>query len=307
VGSEPEEVVVADEELGDGAGIVDPSASDGDLRGVPLLLAGMPGGLHVGTLIHRVLEVTDFTAADLVEELRAGIDTARAGRQLDLGDLDIAVEGLKAMIETPLGSLTGEMGLRDIGRGDRLDELGFELPLVGGDSPQGDLSVSDIAALLDSHLPAGDLLAPYAKRLADPGLDRTLRGYLTGSLDLVLRLPGQRYVIVDYKTNWLGTGDDPLTAWHYRPAALHAEMQHAHYPLQALLYTVALHRYLRWRLSGYDPSQNLAGVLYLFVRGMSSPDFPRVDGQPCGVWSWQTPAPLVEALSDLFDIGRTAA
>ena len=28
----------------------------------------------------------------------------------------------------------------------------------------------------------------------------------------------------------------------------------AHYPLQALLYAVALHRYLRWRLPGYDPA-----------------------------------------------------
>ena len=37
-------------------------------------------------------------------------------------------------------------------------------------------------------------------------------------------------------------------------------MQRAHYALQALLYTVALHRYLRWRLPGYDPERNLAGV-----------------------------------------------
>ena len=48
-------------------------------------------------------------------------------------------------------------------------------------------------------------------------------------------------------------------------------MQHAHYALQALLYTAALHRYLRWRLPGYDPERNLAGVLYLFLRGMSAP------------------------------------
>ena len=45
-------------------------------------------------------------------------------------------------------------------------------------------------------------------------------------------------------------------------------MERAHYGLQALLYTVALHRYLRWRLPGYDPERNLAGVLYLFLRGM---------------------------------------
>ena len=47
-------------------------------------------------------------------------------------------------------------------------------------------------------------------------------------------------------------------------------MERAHYRLQALLYTAALHRYLRWRLPGYDPERHLAGVLYLFVRGMTA-------------------------------------
>ena len=36
--------------------------------------------------------------------------------------------------------------------------------------------------------------------------------------------------------------------------AMAAEMIGAHYPLQALLYSVALHRYLRWRLPGYTPA-----------------------------------------------------
>ena len=53
-----------------------------------------------------------------------------------------------------------------------------------------------------------------------------------------------------------------------------AAMREAHYPLQALLYSVALHRYLRWRQPGYDPAVHLGGVLYLFVRGMCGPDDP---------------------------------
>ena len=47
-------------------------------------------------------------------------------------------------------------------------------------------------------------------------------------------------------------------------------MAEAHYPLQALLYSVALHRYLRWRQPAYDPDRHLGGVLYLFLRGMSA-------------------------------------
>ncbi len=96
------------------------------------------------------------------------------------------------------------MALRDFGPGDRLDEIGFELPLVGGDTPSGDLSVPDVAEVLRAHLGADDILADYADRLDDPSLDKALRGYLTGSLDLVVRLPGDRFAVVDYKTNWLG-------------------------------------------------------------------------------------------------------
>ena len=111
---------------------------------------------------------------------------------------------------------------------------------------------------------------------------------------------------LDYKTNWLAGPGEALTAWHHRPAALAVEMQRGHYGLQALLYTVALHRYLRWRMPGYDAERNLAGVLYLFVRGMTGADTPVVDGAPCGVLAWQPSKALVEALSDVLDEGGAA-
>jgi exodeoxyribonuclease V beta subunit len=144
----------------------------------------------------------------------------------------------------------------------------------------------------------------YADRLEDPGLRASVRGFLTGSVDLVMRLPGPRFAIVDYKTNWLGPPDEPLSLRSYAPRALAAEMQRAHYGLQALLYTVALHRYLRWRMPGYDPDRHLAAVLYLFVRGMAGLDTPVLEGgAPCGVFAWRPPGPLVEALSDVLDRG----
>jgi exodeoxyribonuclease V beta subunit len=77
-------------------------------------------------------------------------------------------------------------------------------------------------------------------------------------------------------------------------------MQHAHYPLQALLYGVALHRYLRGRQPGYDAERHLGGVLYLFVRGMCGPRTPVLDDMPCGVFSWRPPSGLIEALSGLL-------
>jgi exodeoxyribonuclease V beta subunit len=264
----------------------------------------MAAGARVGTLIHSVMELTDFSAPDLARELRTALAAGLSWQHLDLGDLGAVVEGLIASIATPLGPLVDGSRLRDIGRGDRLDEMTFELPVLGGDDPHGALSVTDIAGLLEAHLQEDDPMRRYAGRLADPSLNTTLRGYLTGSLDLVFRLADDRFVVVDYKTNRLSGPDGSLSAWNYRSDAVAAEMEAAHYPLQALLYTVALHRYLRWRVKGYDPARNLGGVLYLFLRGMSSPSFPVSQGQPCGVWSWRPPGALVEALSDLFDAGR---
>ena len=110
----------------------------------------------------------------------------------------------------------------------------------------------------------------------------------------------QQYFVADYKTNWLAPPGEDLTAWHYRPAALEAEMRRAHYPLQAILYMVALHHYLRWRLPEYDPEKHLGGAVYLFVRGMSGPAAPTVDGRTCGVFSWRPPSELVAELSDLL-------
>jgi hypothetical protein len=91
--------------------------------------------------------------------------------------------------------------------------------------------LSSLVPLWREQVPSG-LLSGYPDALA--GLDPApLRGYLTGSLDAVLRVGG-RYVVVDYKTNRLGVRGRPLTTWDYRPEALEQAMVDSHYPLQAL-------------------------------------------------------------------------
>jgi len=292
VASEPERPVLNDEPE-----TVTPVAIGGVVRPElerESLLEAAPVGVQFGTFVHAVLEATDFAAPDLDAELAERVAGALSRRALDLGEPDRVVDGLRAAIETPLGPVVGGLRLRDVARADRLDELEFELPLAGGDAPTGRLTLHAIASALRSGLPAGDPMAAYAARLEDPALRSQVRGFLTGSIDLVIRLDGPRFAIVDYKTNWLGPAGEPLTLAHYRPEALAAEMSRAHYALQALLYTVALHRYLRWRMPGYEPGRHLAGVLYLFLRGMA--------GDPdAGVFAWRPPAALVESLSDVLD------
>jgi exodeoxyribonuclease V beta subunit len=269
-------------------------------------MSGLPVGAGFGTVVHRVLELVDFAAPDLRAALQAACDVAESERLTGVSSADLAA-ALEPALSTPLGPSARGLRLRDIATGDRLDELDFELPLAGGDAPTGEAFVGEIAALLADRLAADDLLAGYAADLASPTVaTRSLRGFLTGSIDAVLRVrvgaEATRYLVVDYKTNWLGD-DSALTAAHYRPAAMARSMRAAHYPLQALLYSAALHRYLRWRVPGYDPDEHLGGVLYLFLRGMCGPDTPRVDDVPFGVFSWTPPPGLVAELSDLLDRG----
>lgn len=305
VGSEPEYTEREDEQIG---ALRPPAAADDDrLRSVGSPMADLPVGADFGTLVHAVLETTDPRAGDLPAEVRL-----RCSEQLDRSGfpLDPAVlaESLVPVLRSPLGPVAGGLSLADIDRRDRLTELEFELPLGGGDSSTGggrsDLTLGRVAPVLRRHLPPGDPFAGYADRLAAPAFaGLSLRGYLTGSLDAVLRLPGPRYLVADYKTNWLGDPDTgiPLSLWDYRPDALDEVMAASDYPLQALLYTVALHRFLRWRQPGYHPATHIAGVLYLFVRGMAGPGTPAVGGRPCGVFAWSPPTDLITALSDLLD------
>jgi exodeoxyribonuclease V beta subunit len=309
VASEAEVGVKDDEAPLAGDATVPATPEEAVLRTHPSLLAGLPGGAAVGTLVHRILEGVDFTAADLPAALSDRLAEVRGRRDVDLGDPGPLVEGLAAALRTPLGDLASGIRLTDLAPADRLDELAFELPLCGGDEPAAGgrptARVEDLGDLLDAHLPPGDPLAGYGQRLR-AGLPGALRGYLAGSIDLVARLKGDgapRYLVADYKTNWLGVDAEPLTLWHYRPSALADAMQRAHYPLQALLYAVALHRYLRWRQPGYDPAVHLAGVAYLFLRGMAGADAPTADGAPAGVFSWAPPPALVTEASDLLDRG----
>ena len=249
--------------------------------------------------MHRVLEATDFAAADLDAELTARIarGAAAAARSTSATRRRRWRPACARRSRRRSARSSAALRLRDVAAADRLDELGFELPLAGGDRPSGWLTLARIAAVLRDHLPAGTRWPATPTGSQDPALRQSVRGYLTGqprpggAAARIRRARRRRFAVLDYKTNWLGGPDEPLTAWHYRPAALAAEMQRHHYALQALLYTVALHRYLRWRLPGYDPARNLAGVaLPVPARDDRRRRAPTVDGQPCGVFAWRPPA-----------------
>jgi exodeoxyribonuclease V beta subunit len=127
------------------------------------------------------------------------------------------------------------------------------------------------------------------------GARQRIEGLMTGRIDLLYRHQG-RYFVLDYKSNRLPD---------YGPAALDAAVRHSEYDLQYALYTLALHRTLRFRLGGaYDYDRHVGGVRYLFCRGLApdgdAPDAP--DAPWRGVHADRLPRALVEGLDALFGV-----
>ena len=204
VASEPEEPVVDDESAPHAPPVEDDGADA--LRAVPSLLAEMPVGVEVGTLVHRVFEATDFAAADLDAELaergrgRAGAAAGRArrrrrgGRGPARGDRDAArAAGRRharcATSAAPTGSTSSTSSCRWSAATTRR---------AGADA-RGDRRRAARA------FPPGDPLAGYAERLLRPArCARACAATSPAASTSSLRLAGgDRFAVVDYKTNWL--------------------------------------------------------------------------------------------------------
>ncbi len=262
-------------------------------------MAPLPGGAAFGTLVHAALEELDWRPAHLADSARTVVSRLAPRFGMPPEEANLLASSLVQICSTPLGALADGVALRDVPLEQRLAELDFDMPM----SELGpSATVGDLADLMTECLNPADPLAAYPAHLrSSPAANSVLRGFLTGSIDAVLRTPSGKYVVVDYKTNRLPTGPgEELTVGHYQGPAMAEAMMQAHYPLQALLYCVALHRFLAWRLPDYSPERHLGGAGYLFVRGMAGEDAPEVAGMPCGVFTWHPPTALVLAASELL-------
>jgi exodeoxyribonuclease V beta subunit len=276
---------------------------------------GLGAGRQFGLLVHSVFEHADFTVEPLADHL---LEWIRRDHSFRLGGPDDEVrlaEALEQVVRTPLGGPFGSHSMVDLDQATRIDELRFELPL----SPNRPFPAADLGRAVARHT-AGTPYGEWGERLAERLSGTQLHGVLNGAIDLVMQFPrpdGQMsYSIVDYKTNNL----TPLGQAHllsdYRPSdptVIRRGMLDTDYALQALLYTVVLHRFLRWRLgSDYRPEVHLGPVGYFFVRGMVGADTPLdpastpgTESAPgrSGVLTWSIPLDLVDDVDGLLARG----
>lgn len=174
---------------------------------------------------------------------------------------------INQVVHTPL---VEHLSLVDIAPHHRLMELKFYL------------------ALKDSYFSIQrmqKLFAEYGMQL-QLNEQQTAR-YLEGAIDMVF-FDGQRYHILDYKSNYLG---DDLK--YYQQDQLHDDMTKHQYWLQASLYLLAIHRYLKAHLKHYDIAQHLGSAHYAYLRGMTGEA-----GQ--GVYCWKPDDNFILRLDEIL-------
>jgi exodeoxyribonuclease V beta subunit len=161
---------------------------------------------------------------------------------------------------------------------------------------------SSLCVEMEFHLELAPVAVPallallHAHGLVDArrgfGLRARLEGLLTGRIDLVYEADG-RYYVLDYKSNQLPD---------YGAEAVARSVREHEYDLQYLIYTLALHRWLRFRLgAAYDIAKHLGGVRYLFCRGLDDDAAPGA-----GMHALRLPDALVLALDALLATSREA-
>ena len=236
-------------------------------------------GNRYGVALHAVLEHADFAAwrhwrdgDDAPPGQAAVIAEALAGEGYGADEMDDGIALTTRLAGHTLTVVLPE-GLRlcDLPAGERRAEIEFQFALQP-------VRVEALLALLHAH--------GVVRERHGFGLRQRLEGLMTGLIDLVYRHDGKWYVL-DYKSNRLPG---------YAADALQRAMRHSEYDLQALIYTVALHRWLRFRLgAGYDHGRDFGGIRYLFCRGL---DAARADSP--GIHAQRFAPELVHALDALF-------
>lgn len=242
-------------------------------------LAALDGwrGASFGNAVHGILEHRDRSHALLAQRpliAAALAEFAVAGCGPREAQISTLAGWLDRVVECPLWSQGPT--LNAIAAADQVHEFAFDLSLER-------IELGRLHALAIEH---GE------PQLVPAGLPLS-RGILTGRIDLVF-LHQQRFHVLDYKTNFLGA-----TLAAYAPARLELAMTTHDYGLQALLYSVALDRYLRQRLPDYAREQHLGEAIYLFVRAVGL-------APQAGIWRRRFAPELIDAADRLLAGGRLA-
>jgi exodeoxyribonuclease V beta subunit len=203
-----------------------------------------PRGARVGIVLHDFMEQLDFGADPDTVDAQAKSSLGKMAVDDTDGEWRKVLCGwFKDIVTTPMSEQI-PFTLADVDRSKRLDEMEFHFPVAATQS-------------FIEELKASNILSQNMRLQVEQ-----LKGMMTGYIDLIVA-HGDRYYLIDYKSNDLGPSQT-----HYSSEELTEAVKHHHYDLQYLIYCVALNRYLTQRVPDYSYASHFGGVFYLFLRGM---------------------------------------
>lgn len=211
---------------------------------------GFERGRQAGNFLHKCLENIEFDATN-TEQIQQQVLRLLPSFGLELHWAEVVTQWLQDILQTPLDADSG-LRLCDLPATQRINEMAFHFPVAG-------LTMTGLKTALQQT--ERDSIW---QQLASDLHFHELTGFMKGFIDLVFEHNG-RFYVADYKSNHLGS--QPA---NYQGEALQSAMLSHAYPLQYLIYSLALHRHLQQRLPDYDPEIHFGGVYYLFLRGMKA-------------------------------------
>ena len=284
----------------EGEATIESEASDtavGSIYSGPGLFE-MPASAEFGTLVHQILEKVNLNSLTLKEDLIETISEYGSETLRGISVENLAL-GLLDSLGTSLEPLVPGFQFTDLDSRDRLAEMDFHFSLAKPEVSAEQIAL--VAADDDSSLFAEYFGQLAQKWHADGG--RSIAGLMTGSIDVLFRVRSgdrHKYFVVDYKSNRLHSPSGKVPHAAYGVDSMKTAMEHHHYPLQALFYCVALHRFLSMRVTDYDVDRDLGGAGYLFVRGMVGGDTPLVNGTRNGVMAWRPSTQVILRINSLL-------
>ena len=237
----------------------------------PNPLSTFPKGTDPGICLHKIIEKFNFQS-DTDKILEEIIIKELLYFNIDISFTNIVLKGIKRIINTPLGNKLNNIKLKDISEKNIIKELKYNLALTSNDKL---IRSADIGKsfLIDSQYEFGKEYADEINKL-----DIYSKGFHTGCIDCIIpvgeNIEESKWWIIDWKSNFISQNETNESFPHnYNDETMKKEMHKHHYPLQAHLYLLALHRYLKWRLSNYSPEKSLGGYIYVFIRGLPEEDY----------------------------------
>lgn len=261
---------------GSGSGDPAPAAVVTDQKSQVKSFFTFPRGAHAGIFLHELFEKLDFS-----KELLDKNDEAVAGYLKKHGFNSDWLPYIRIMLDnvltTPMAAPGGNFSLSDLRQGSWLTELEFFFPLKFVTSS---ILRTTFRKWSSQHTAVDLLVLCQALRF------KPAEGMVRGFMDMVFEHNG-RFYLLDWKSNHLGNRIED-----YGRDALKAAMGKNLYPLQYLLYTVALNRYLSLRVRDYDYTTHFGGVLYFFLRGVD-----RERGEEFGIFRDTPPVEMINELT----------